>query len=1028
MTPHPTLISRRAVAALFACCHLFLGYFAFAQAPATGEIEGRVAHAAAGEFLKRAHLRVEGTGLEAYTDADGVYRLTGVPAGVATLRVSFAGLEGRSAQVTVEAGRVAVQNFTLAGTRLEAASGGEVVTLQEFTVTERELSVQAAALQEQRSAPNLKNVVAFEEFGDLGEGNVGEFLKFVPGVQIETGPAVASSAIIRGMPASGTLLMVDGVEIATDSPSARAASFSSTNTSNVDRVEITKVPTPDLPANAVGGSINIIGKNGFSRSRPQLSYNVFGTLTTLDKFHRFGRDLALTAGPDRDTRKSHTRPGFDLTYIHPFNQTLAISVSAGHSSRLDDRDYLTPTWNRVTGIQTQSSVNAVTALRERSILSARVDWKPAARHALFATAQYSTDDNYSRQHAFTQAYGAGATGGEFFTQGAATGVGTATQTLTYRNQLKTTRAASLGHRYEGSVWQADWNVGFSNARRRTLSTDEGFFGTVSSNLTNLVLRGEGLDGIYSRMPPQLTALDRAGAPVDPYNTRVYSINTVTAPDEPLMTNTVTSLKGNVRRDFRGPLPLRLAAGASLLRSERDLRAATRTWTFTPPGGAAGRIAGNFDVFNEDYSGDRSFKGSPQVLWVNPLEVYRLYQQQPSYFVPNESAGHISQVQGSKYLKETISAGYLRADLKLLENRLWLVGGARFERTDDVGAGPLNDIRATYQQDANGNLIRNAAGQPVRVPGDALALARLQYRERASFTDRHYSDLYPSFNSSYSLTDNVVVRAAYARTIGRPDLGFVIPGTAISDPTVADGNRTITVVNAGLNPWTADNYDLSLESYSVKGATASVSLFRKDISNFFASVRTDATPELLANYGLSDDYLDYDVITTDNSPDSVALSGVELSWRQSLAPWPAVPAWARGTQVFCNVTYYRLSGTGRDNFAGYSPRNVNWGVAYTNKRFLGKLNVSQTMRTRSNPEAVSATTPPETYQAVDFRLLVDASFEFRFTKRYALYGSARNLNGYPKFNITHSPNAPAYTRPRNYQFYGTLFTFGVKGVF
>jgi len=998
-----------------------------AQTVNTGTIQGRVAHATAGEFLKRAQVRVEGTALEAFTDADGEYQLTGVPAGVLMVRVSFAGMEPRTARVTVGAGQIAVQNFDLAGPGASAAAG-EIVKLQEFTVTERELSVQAAAMQEQRSAPNLKNVVAFEEFGDLGEGNVGEFLKFVPGIQIDTGPAVASSAIIRGMPASGTLLMMDGVEIATDAPAGRGASFSSTNTSNVDRVEITKVPTPDLPANAVGGSINIIGKNGFSRSRPQFTYNVFGTLTTLDGFRHLGSDLVASGGPDSDTDRSHTRPGIDLTYIHPFNKTLAVSLSAGHSSRLDDRDYLTPTWNRIANIQTQSSVNAVTALRERAIVSARIDWKPAARHALFATAQYSTDDNYSRQHAFTQAYGAGATGGEFFTQGTAAGVGTVTQSLTYRNQIKSTRAASLGHRYEGAAWKADWNLGYSKARRQTLSTDVGFFGTVNATIPNLVLRGDGLDGIYSRTPPRFTATDRTGPSIDITNGRLYTINTVTAPDEPLMTNSVASLKANLRRDFHLIFPLRVAAGVAYHRSERDLLAATRTWTFNPPAAAGGRLASNHDVLNPDFSAERSFNDSPHVLWLSPVKLYQIYQANPSYFVPNEASGHISRVNGSQFLKETISAAYVRSDLKLLDNRLWIVGGVRFERTDDHGAGALNDIRAIYRQDSNGNLLRDAAGNLQRVSTDALTIARLQYQERGARTDKHYADLYPSLNSSYTLTENLVIRGAYARTIGRPDLDYVIPGTTVSDPTATDANRTITVVNAGLNPWTADNFDLSLEAYAVKGATASASVFRKEISNFFSSVRSDATPALLANYGLPDDYLDYDVITTQNSSDSVALSGLELSWRQSFQPLAFVPRWALGTQVFANVTYYRLDGTGRSNFAGYSPRNVNWGLAYTTSRFLGKVNVSQTMRTRGNPVAVNATTPPDTYQVVDFRLLVDASFEYRFSKRFALYGSARNLNGYPKFNITYSPNAPAFTRPRSYQYYGTLFTFGVKGTF
>ena len=114
-------------------------------------------------------------------------------------------------------------------------------------------------------SPNLRNVVSFEEFGDLGEGNVGEFLKFVPGIQVSMAPAIPTDASIRGMPSGGTILKVDGLELASDNPSVRAAGFTSSNTANIDRVEITKVPTPDMPANAIAGYLNLISRRGFDR-------------------------------------------------------------------------------------------------------------------------------------------------------------------------------------------------------------------------------------------------------------------------------------------------------------------------------------------------------------------------------------------------------------------------------------------------------------------------------------------------------------------------------------------------------------------------------------------------------------------------------------------------------------------------------------------------------------------------------------------------------------------------------------------
>jgi len=72
-----------------------------AQPAAPGAIEGRVFDEGRGEYLERARLVVEGTRLEAFSETGGRYRLTGVPAGEARVRVFFTGLPERTLAVTV---------------------------------------------------------------------------------------------------------------------------------------------------------------------------------------------------------------------------------------------------------------------------------------------------------------------------------------------------------------------------------------------------------------------------------------------------------------------------------------------------------------------------------------------------------------------------------------------------------------------------------------------------------------------------------------------------------------------------------------------------------------------------------------------------------------------------------------------------------------------------------------------------------------------------------------------------------------
>lgn len=63
-----------------------------------------------------------------------------------------------------------------------------------------------------------------------------------------------------------------------------------------------------------------------------------------------------------------------------------------------------------------------------------------------------------------------------------------------------------------------------------------------------------------------------------------------------------------------------------------------------------------------------------------------------------------------------------------------------------------------------------------------------------------------------------------------------------------------------------------------------------------------TAEFLAfSYGLSDDYLSYDMITKNNVGDA-RVTGVEVEVHQ---PLTFLPAWARGVIVFANGTKSHL---------------------------------------------------------------------------------------------------------------------------
>ncbi|MFM9029427.1 MAG: TonB-dependent receptor plug domain-containing protein, partial [Opitutaceae bacterium] len=205
---------------------------------------------------------------------------------------------------------------------------------------------QAAAINEQKVSPNIKNVVVLDEFGDLGDGNIGEYLKYTPGLSIVSGPQTAATASIRGMPAGGVIFMVDGAEVSTPSID-RNFDLAASSAGSVDRIEVTKVPTPDRPANAVGGTVNIVGKSGFANPRRQLRINTYAAYNSENRLVPPG--LHERVGSDPRSNERAIQPGFDLNYSHPVNKSVAFTVNLSSLLRVYDMDYDNPLWDMVRG-------------------------------------------------------------------------------------------------------------------------------------------------------------------------------------------------------------------------------------------------------------------------------------------------------------------------------------------------------------------------------------------------------------------------------------------------------------------------------------------------------------------------------------------------------------------------------------------------------------------------------------------------------------------------------------------------------
>jgi TonB-dependent receptor len=490
-------------------------------------------------------------------------------------------------------------------------------------------------------------------------------------------------------------------------------------------------------------------------------------------------------------------------------------------------------------------------------------------------------------------------------------------------------------------------------------------------------------------------------------------------------NTNKNANANISRFFDLGVPVLVKVGADFRRVISEARRPFRQWTFVGPdriGNNADNAARNYDLVDASNSSIPAPYGNGQWEYPSPWKAYDLYRAHPEYFIHDDVYEVQQSVVNSNVITEDVIAQYLRLDVRLFENRLWIVGGARYERTRDDGYGPLNDITRTYQRDAAGDFIRNAAGRPVQIVADPVTLARLRYEDRGAHVTKDYGDFYPSLNLTYNLTSTLIARASYADTLARPNYNNIIPGTTLPDP--AGTSRIITINNIDLKPWTARNYDVALSYYPKGGGEVTVGGFRKDIKDFFGTRDTDATPELLDRYEIDPTYGDgtYLIRTLQNAGQA-RVTGVEFNYRQ---PLRFLPHFARGVNVRYNITQLRLQGNTLSDFSAFIRKTQNWGVSLDRPKYNVRLNWNY--RGRQRQGAVGGTAEPGTFAYMAPRLTLDVDAEYRFNRRIGVFVGGRNVTGVPFIIERYGTNTPPYARRHQRDDYGVALSAGVKGTF
>ena len=1053
----------------------FFAAIAAAQPTATGTIEGRVFNPSNGEYLEKARLTVEGTGLEAFTDSGGNYRLSNVPAGEVKVRAFFTGQVVQTTAVRVSPGQTVQHDINLAGFQSRPETTDGTVKLSKFVVgASKEMDGAAIAINEQRFAANIVNVVSADEFGHVAEGNVGEFLKFIPGISMDYGGGDARTISMGGVPSGNVPVTIGGFSLssAASSGSGRTVELEQVSINNIARIEVYQSPTPESPGSALAGGVNMVPRGAFERSRPVFNGSVYLMFRDAEK------SLHKTPGPIRDkTYKIH--PGLDFSYVVPVNKRFGFTLSGGHSSQYTMQDYAQNTWrgagnatsapaaNGTPGALpdttpdkpylTNFSVRDGTKLTNRDSMGATMDFKLTRDDMIslgFQYAYFGAEFN-NRTLTFNITRVLPGNFDSYVTNGDV-GQGSISVSNGARQKTGTTYMPTIMWRHNGPIWKADAGASFSHSSNHYRDIDKGYFQSATTSRANVTVA---FSDIFYLRPRTITVKDGpTGAPIDPYSLSSYVLTGANS-DTLESSDVQRGAKANLGRDFRiGGVPVAVKIGAEMRQSIRDIRGTNPTFTFV----GADHVAANTSavqasddnagiVLDDIFSQRNGPYGFPKIQYVSNYKYWELYQAHPDYFTTSADTAYRNAVNRSKYASEILSSAYFRADTALFSGRLKLVGGIRAEQTNDRAQGFLSDATGNYLRDASGKVVqaRDAAGNPLFtgtgatraiVPvliepatingvSNALAISKLTLLDRGQHTNKEYLRFFPSLNASYNITENLIARASVYRSVGRPDFAQYAGGLTLPDidvPANPNSNR-IGVNNAGIKAWTANTSKVRLEYYFTPIGEISIGAFRRDFRNLFGSTVFQASPEFLDHYGLDPEtYGPYYVSTNYNVPGLVRMEGTEFSYKQVLT---FLPQWARGVQVFANASAQRATGDSTASFGNYQPRVYNWGVSLNRSKYNLRMNWNYRGRRRGSFIAASARSiEPGSYNWISKRLYIDLSGEYRLTNRIGLFASMRNLNDATEDTERRGPNTPSHAQLLSREDFGSLWTMGLKGTF
>lgn len=260
----------------------------------TGKIVGKIIDAKTGETLPGATVLIEGTTKGVSSDFDGNFSISGLQPGKYNLVASYITYDNKKfIDVVVKANDVT--DFNIGLDQSSSQTLGEVVVQAEMNKENTN-----TLLVMQKNNASVSDGISSESIKKTPDRNTSDVLKRISGASIQDN----KFAIIRGMSDRYNAAYLNGSPLPSSESDRRAFAFDIFPSGILDNLVILKTATPELPGDFAGGVILINTKNIPDKNNTTISVSTgYNTLTTFKNFKTYSGGKTDWLGLDDGTRQ-----------------------------------------------------------------------------------------------------------------------------------------------------------------------------------------------------------------------------------------------------------------------------------------------------------------------------------------------------------------------------------------------------------------------------------------------------------------------------------------------------------------------------------------------------------------------------------------------------------------------------------------------------------------------------------------------------------------------------------------------------